>query len=146
MGTKIEFEKCLKKNGLRVSTDARRWVKKELEAARSDLREAEAGLERESCKWSTVQSYYAMFHAARALLYAKGYREKSHYCLRIAIEMLYVESGDLPRHMINAFEVAKELRENADYESHFSELGAKKLVTAAQEFIKFTEKQIGDAS
>lgn len=136
MGTKVEFEKCLKKNNLRISADAKNWVKKELESAKSDLHEAEAGLERESYKWSTIQSYYAMFHAARALLYAKGYREKSHYCLRIAIEVLYVEPGDLSQHMINAFEVAKELRENADYESQFSESGAEKLVKAAQEFLQ----------
>lgn len=45
-------------------------------------------------------------------------------------------SPDLQQHMINAFEVAKELRENADYESHFSESGAEKLVKAAQEFLK----------
>lgn len=139
MGTKIEFEKCLKKNNLRVSTEAKNWVKKELAAAKGDLHEAKEGLERESYKWSTVQSYYAMFHSARALLYAKGYREKSHYCLRIAIEMLYVEPGDLPQHIINAFEVAKELRENADYEGSFSESGAEKLVKAAEEFVKLAK-------
>lgn len=71
MGTKVELEKCLKKNNLRVSADAKHWVRKELEEAAKDLREAKSGLERESYKWSTVQSYYAMFHAARALLYAK---------------------------------------------------------------------------
>jgi uncharacterized protein (UPF0332 family) len=139
MGTKVEFERCLKKKGLRISADARHWIKKELGDAANDLHEAESGLTRESYKWSTVQSYYAMFHAARALLYAKGYREKSHYCLRIAIEVLYVEPGDMPQHMINAFEVAKELRENADYESESSESGAEKLVKAAQEFLKLTK-------
>lgn len=84
-----------------------------------------------------------MFHAARALLYAKGYREKSHYCLRVAIETLYVEAHELPQNMINAFEVAKELRENADYESHFSELGARKLVAAAGDFINRARKLVG---
>lgn len=140
MGTKVEFEKCLKKNSLRISADAKHWVKKELDAAKNDLQVAEESLEKESYKWSTIQSYYAMFHTARALLYAKGYREKSHYCLRIAIEVLYVEPGDIPQHMINAFEVAKELRENADYEGHFSESGAEKLVAAARGFLQHTKK------
>lgn len=98
MGAKVEFEKCLKKNSLRVSSIVKSLVDRELDDAQKDLREAALGLERESYKWSTIQSYYAMFHAARALLYSKGYREKSHYCLRIAIEILYVETGDIPQH------------------------------------------------
>lgn len=139
MGAKVEFEKCLRKNGLRVAPEARGLVARELDAASQDLREAERGCARASYKWSTIQSYYAMFHAARALLYAKGYREKSHYCLRIALEVLYVETGDLPQHTINALEVAKELRENADYESHFSKTGAGKLVAAARELITYAQ-------
>lgn len=144
MGTKVEFEKCLKKNRLRVSIDAKSWAKKELEEALKDLNEARSGFERESYKWSTVQSYYAMFHAARALLYANGYREKSHYCLRIAIEFLYVESGEIPQNMIDAFEVAKELRENADYEARFSENGAKKLIAAAEKWLEVAKNLVGN--
>jgi uncharacterized protein (UPF0332 family) len=142
MGSKIEFEKCLKKGKLRVSADAKRLVKKEVKAAENDLREAEDGLKRNAFKWSTIQSYYAMFHTARALLYAKGYREKSHHCLRIGLEELYVAFGDLPRHVIDAFHVGKELRENADYESHFSEIGARKLVKAAQEFLEYANQLV----
>lgn len=144
MGSKVEFEKCLKKNGLKLASDAKRLVGKEIAAAENDLREAQLGLERESFKWSTIQSYYAMFHTGRALLHAKGYREKSHYCLRIALEVLYVESGDLPAHIIDAFQVAKELRENADYESHFSESGARKLVAAAEEFFTLARRLVGN--
>ena len=117
MGSK--FEECIKKKGLRIASDAKGLVKKEMDAAEKDLQEALGGLERAAFKWTTIQSYYAMFHTARALLYAKGYREKSHYCLRIALEELYVVAGDLPGHIIDAFQVGKELRENADYESHF---------------------------
>jgi uncharacterized protein (UPF0332 family) len=140
MGTKVDFEKCLKKNGLKISADAKRLVKKEIETAESDLREAESGLERSAFKWSTIQSYYAMFHTARALIYKKGYREKSHTCLRIALEEFYVSSGELPTHIVDAFQVGKELRENADYEAHFSEIGARKLVKAAQEFLRLAKK------
>lgn len=91
MGSK--FEECIKKKGLRISSEAKGLVKKEMDAAEKDLQEAVGGLEREAFKWTTIQSYYAMFHTARALIYAKGYREKSHYCLRIALEELYVAAG-----------------------------------------------------
>lgn len=140
MGSK--FEECLKKKGLRISAEAKRLVKKEISAAEIDLKEAEGGLKRDAFKWTTIQSYYAMFHMARALIYKKGYREKSHYCLRIALEELYVAHGDLPVHIIDAFQTGKEMRENADYESHFSEIGARKLVKAAQEFLECVKRLV----
>lgn len=142
MGSEIAFEKCLKNGGLKVSADTKRRVKMEIEAAENDLKEAKSGLKREAFKWTTIQSYYAMFHTARALIYAKGYREKSHYCLRVGVEKLYVTTGDLPRHMIDAFQIGKELRENADYESHFSRVGADKLVKAAGEFLQYAKALI----
>ena len=33
-----------------------------------------------------------MFHSARALLYSKGYREKSHYYLLVAMHALFVKN------------------------------------------------------
>lgn len=76
-----------------------------------------------------------MFHSARALLYAKDYRERSHYCLSIAIKTLYVEKKLLPSHLIEGFKKAKTLRENADYYDEWSELGAQTILKLAEEFI-----------
>lgn len=56
-------------------------ILKEIEAAENDLKEAEDSLGREKYKWTTIQGYYSAFHSARALLYSKGFREKSHYAL-----------------------------------------------------------------
>jgi uncharacterized protein (UPF0332 family) len=36
-----------------------------------------------------------MFHAARALVYSRGYGEKSHYCLSVALRALVIEEGRL---------------------------------------------------
>ena len=73
MNWQREFEHCIDKRWLVRMPEARYLVTKELEVAGDDLAEAEAGYERGSYKWSTIQSYYAMFHAARALLYSHGY-------------------------------------------------------------------------
>lgn len=58
--------------------EARYLVTKELKAAHGDLAEAQASYQREGYKWSTIQTYYAMFHAARALLYTRV-RERGKY-------------------------------------------------------------------
>ena len=47
-----------------------------------------------------MQSYYSMFHAAKALVLKKGYREKSHFCLIIALRELYVNKNKLNGEMV----------------------------------------------
>lgn len=50
-----------------------------------------------------------MFHAARALLYSQEFREKSHYCLGIALRALFVETGKLSVEFLEAFNNAMSL-------------------------------------
>jgi len=75
-----EFKQCLENKKIIPFARGKNLVKKELSVAKGDLSDAKAGYENERYKWSTIQAYYAMFHAARALIYSQGYREKSHYC------------------------------------------------------------------
>ena len=56
----------------------KRLVDKELNSARSDLEDAKFEFGHARYKWSTIQGYYSMYHAARALIYSTGYRERSH--------------------------------------------------------------------
>ncbi len=65
-----------------------------------------------------------MFHTARALLYSKGYREKSHYCLIVAMKALFVTNRLLDVSLIETFQMAKSLRENADYDNEYSKKSA----------------------
>jgi len=115
-------------------------ISKELEAAREDLIEAQDNLKKGAHKWSTIQSYYSMFHSARALLYHKGYKERSHFCLAVALDALYVESKLLSAKYSNAFRKAMSLREDADYSLSFSKEGAKAMAQSAEEFLKEAEK------
>ncbi len=72
--------------GLKEFSQGFALVQKELKTAEQDLMDGKEGYERGKYKWATIQSYYAMFHAARALLYARNYREKSHHCLIIVLK------------------------------------------------------------
>ncbi|PIR25760.1 MAG: hypothetical protein COX62_02085 [Deltaproteobacteria bacterium CG_4_10_14_0_2_um_filter_43_8] len=135
-----QFEECLKKGHIRIFDEAEMLIKKELKAARDDLRAAKESLEEKRWKWSTIQAYYVMFHTARSLLFAKGYRERQHRCLRIAVAHLYAKEGEVFSRFIDDFQLAKQMRENADYESDFSELGARKLVKRAEAFLAYAKK------
>lgn len=137
-----DFQECLAKGRIKVFADASKLVLKQLQIAESDLAYAKEGMLKDRWKWSTIQAYYSMFHTARALLYAKGFREKSHRCLRIAVSHLYVSEGDSFQRMIENFELAKLLRENADYENDFSENGARKLIASAEKWLEVAKKLV----
>lgn len=131
-----EFEGCLQSKKIISFARGRRLVKKELAVAGSDLADARAGYESERYKWSTIQGYYAMFHAARALVYSRGYREKSHYCLAVALRALFIEEGKMDAQPVRDFLNAMNLRQAADYEAEFSQSGAKAVIASAARFIE----------
>jgi len=130
-----DFKQCLENKKIIPFERGKELVKKELSISESDLLDAKAGFQEKRYKWSTIQAYYAMFHATRALVYSKGYREKSHYCLSVALRALFVEEGNLDAQAGRDFLNAMNLREAADYEAEFSEAGATAVITAAEKFI-----------
>ena len=131
-----EFKQCLENRKIISFPKGKELVEKELSVARSDLLDAKAGYENGRYKWSTIQAYYAMFHAARALIYSRGYREKSHYCLLVALRALFIEEGKLDAQTGRDFLNAMNLREAADYQSEFSEAGAKAVIVSAEKFVE----------
>ena len=98
------FNLCLKEGKLVKIGVQPDLVKKEADAAAYDLQSAEKSLEEGNPKWATVQAYYSMFHTAKALAFHKGYREKSHACLSIALKALFVDTNELESGAIRAFQ------------------------------------------
>jgi uncharacterized protein (UPF0332 family) len=138
-----EFKQCLESGKIVSFPKGKELVGKELAVARSDLADAKAGFENQRYKWSTIQAYYAMFHAARALIYSRGYREKSHYCLAVALRALFVEEGQMEAKFVRDFLNAMNLREAADYEAEFSMDGAKAAIASAERFIEKSVTVLG---
>jgi len=131
--TSGELARLLNERKLVKAKISRDMVLKEIEAAQTDLKEAQDSFERRKFKWATIQSYYSMFHSARALLFSRGFREKSHYALLLAIRELF--SNELERSLISKFEEGMELRQEADYGLKFSETGAIATIDGAEELL-----------
>lgn len=130
-----EYEECLEKGKIKPFSRGNALASKELETASSDLDSAEKTFSDGNYKWATIQVYYAMFHAARALIYSKNMRERSHYCLVIAVKELFVHTKLIPAALLDALKEAKNLREDADYYNRWSESGCRQLLASAREFI-----------
>ncbi len=116
----------------------RNLVLKELDAARSDLADAKDSLGRDKFKWATIQAYYSMFHSARALVYMKGFREKSHHALLVTLRETYLDQ--LGGSYVRAFEEGMDLRQEADYGLRFSETAAVDVVENAEKFLQRTKE------
>jgi len=129
-----EFTRCVEKGKIVPFAKGPSLVSKELDSSNDDPAASKDSLARGNYKWATIQAYYSMFHIARALIYAKKYREKSHYCLVVALEHLYVQRGILEKGFVESLVIGKEMRESADYRSSFSKEGAENLIQAAEDF------------
>jgi len=130
-----DFQRCKERSKIVKLEKAETLVPKEIELADNDLNSSKESFLDNNYKWSIIQSYYSMFHTARALLYNKGYREKSHFCLIEAIRNLYVQEGILNFKFLEALQLGKSLRENADYYGDFSKQSADELMNVASEFL-----------
>jgi len=126
----LVVQKLLEERKLMKIRADRKLVLKEIAAAKNDLKDAKESLESGKSKWATIQGYYSMFHSARALLYNKGFREKSHYALLAAIRELYAQ--DIERSLIQDFEHGMYLRQEADYGLKFSASGAREVIETAE--------------
>lgn len=132
----LEFQKALEKKRILYFSKGKTLIKKELEAAKDDLNEAKDRLKNKKYKYTTITAYYSIFHTVRALIYSKGYREKSHYYLLVALQALFVDKGLIEDELAKDFHTAMVLREGADYHGEFSKEGAESSIESATKFLQ----------
>jgi len=136
---KFNIKEAIDKRKIIDFIDGVKVSPKELKTAKEDVLAAKESFKRGSFKWATTQAYYAFFHASRALLYNKKYREKSHIYLAFAIKALYIDEGLLPEEYYDNFIQALDLREMADYKRKFSKHGAQRNIENAEQAVKLVE-------
>jgi len=100
-----EFEKCLNERKIVKMNASKEVIYKEFENAMYDLARSKESLTKGDFKWASIQAYYSMFHCIKALIFKKGYREKSHYCLLVAFKELYVKTGEMDKEFADNFDV-----------------------------------------
>ncbi|MHA1794792.1 MAG: HEPN domain-containing protein, partial [Promethearchaeota archaeon] len=94
-------------------------------------------------KWAIIKSYYAMFHAAKALLFSVGLKEKRHFAVQIALEELSKKGKLKAIHVVN-FSAAMEAREDADYRYKYSKEMVEDIMENAKKFIKEIRSMVND--
>jgi uncharacterized protein (UPF0332 family) len=129
---RYRFDECLERGKIvKIPVDPA-LVAKEFREAEADCIAAERSLAEHQEKWAIIQGYYSLFHSLRALVFGKGYREKSHRCLKYAVEFLLVDEGILRPEVLEQFSFAMDLREGADYGCIYNEESAGLVVVSAR--------------
>jgi uncharacterized protein (UPF0332 family) len=129
---RYRFDECLERGKIvKIPVDPA-LVQKEFREAEVDLLAAERSLAEHQQKWAIIQGYYSLFHSLRALIFNKGYREKSHRCLKYAVEALLVDEGIITSDALEQFSFAMDLREGADYGCIYNEESARLVVLSAR--------------
>lgn len=130
----IDFYECLRlRRIVRIDVDPR-IVDKEMAGSLYDLRKARDSLDIKDFKWASIQAYYSMFHAGKALFFNKGFREKSHSCLLEGLKELYVKNGELVEEYVKDLEDSMLVRMDADYGLTYSEETARSILEKAEGF------------
>lgn len=124
----------------------------ELRAAERALREAQTLLSSQQYEGAISRGYYAIYHAARAALYAHGSAPTTHRGVQVEFARLLVKSRKIEAHYGDMLRQARDERQVADYETGEQELipdqdTARGVVTSAEQFIErvkklVTEKQL----
>ena len=133
---RYRFEECLERGKIVMIPVDPALVEKELHEAAADLIAAERSLADHNEKWAIIQAYYSQFHSLRSMILGKGYREKSHRCLKYAVEALLVDEGILDPKILEHFSFAMDLREGADYGCIYTVESARIVVTSAREIFE----------
>ncbi|MBP7716413.1 MAG: HEPN domain-containing protein [Methanoregulaceae archaeon] len=129
---RYRFDECLERGKIvRISPDPD-LIGKEHREAEADLQAAKNSLEDHNEKWAIIQGYYFMVHSLRSRVFAQGYREKSHRCLKYAVEALLVDPGFLEPEVLDQFSFAMTVREGADYGNVYDSGTARIIVSSAQ--------------
>ncbi len=137
----MKFEECIDKGLIKKDPGATGRVGNSLKIAERFLKSARKNLETEEYEMTEIAAYNSGFHSARALLFAKGYTERSHYCLGAALRHLYKK--DEVAKSLNTFDKIRLSRHNVMYGGTLiTREEAEFVIKFAEEFLEIVKSQL----
>ena len=141
-----EWDKCFAKDMLKKTKKDIKKAESSLKISKENLEDANSQLESRLFKWAFIAAYTSMFHAARALLYKDGIKERSHYCLCIYVKENY--RGIIEAKYLNELNILREQRHRIMYgdenirTKEVEEVEAESAVVMAEGFLKAVKNLI----
>lgn len=117
---------------------SKEFVKKCLELANEFLRDAKLSLKNGRLRSAIYNAYYAMYHAAQAVLSSKGFKPKTHSGLRELFGREFVQKGLVDKDAGKSLSEAFNMRQASTYDvyAEFREEKVENIVTKAEAFVR----------
>ncbi len=121
-------------------------AKYRLEKAKEDLNRARRELEVSDYKLALNRSYYAIFHALRAVNTLDGFDSSKHSGVIAHFNQYHVKNNDFPSDVSKKIAAAMNVRQASDYDDFFiaSKKEAEKQVGVANEIVALVESYLNE--
>ena len=138
----MNIEDCLEEGLLKKVPPNKDKAIKSLEKSKHLLELAESELNSGFYESAIVSAYMSVFHAARAILFRDGFKERSHYALYVYISEKY--EGKIEKWLINELNALRLQRHELMYDIEKSvevlEEDANTALNIAKEFLRSIKK------
>ena len=111
------------------------------ERALEELKNAKDVFDAGSYKLALNRSYYAIFHAMRAVNVLDEFDSSKHSGVIAHFNQYHVKTGDFQKDASKIIQNAMEMREHADYEDFFvaSKKDAEEQISKAEQFLEYVK-------
>lgn len=139
---KFSLKKLIELDLIRRIPKSKAKAEESINIAESWMEEAENNFNNGTFRSCILSSYLAMFHSARSILFADGFREKSHFAVARYLEDTYKGKGLLEEKWINLLDHYREVRHEDQYSTSFlvTDTEAKNSLQSAKEFVERMKK------
>lgn len=116
------------------------------ERALEDLKNAKEVFDSGNYKLALNRSYYAIFHAMRAVNVLDEFDSSKHSGVIAHFNQYHVKTGDFEKIASKIIQNAMEMREYADYEDFFvaSKKDAEEQISKAEQFLGYVKSFLSD--
>lgn len=130
----MKMAECFQKGLLKRTSPDMENALRSLELSRSNIEDAIENISINRYRVVAILSYTAMFHAARAILFRDGIKERSHECIPVYLKEKYRDM-EAPANTLDAY---RRFRHDAIYGLDFAidEKEAKAALDSAKEILE----------
>lgn len=136
----MKLDDCFRRGFLKRITPDMENARRSIELSMSHIEDADENLRIHRYRVVIVSSYTAMFHAARALLFKDGIKERSHECVPKYLKEKYKDMGMYA----NVLDTYRRFRHSAIYglDVVLDEDEARTALNSAKEFLNIVKSII----
>ena len=138
----MNIKDLIEKDLIRKQSIDQEEIKGSIVMSERFLQRADGNLEMSFFDISFLLAYTAMFHAARALLFKAGYKERSHFGMIAALKEVYSKDPEILA-CLNTLDTYRLARHSVQYSGELSnELDAVQSIKDAKKFVKIVKTRL----